>query len=58
MAPPAAAYFFSPDRGGVHLASFSGFLQADGYAGLEALYDTAADPSRRANAGIIDPRSD
>jgi transposase len=57
-APPAAAYFFSPDRGGEHpakhLADFNGFLQADGYAGFEALYDSAVDPSRRANAGIIE----
>ncbi len=41
-APPAAAYFYSPDRGGQHpadhMAGFSGFLQADGYAGFEALY--------------------
>jgi transposase len=45
MAPPAAAYFYSPDRSGQHpadhLASFTGFLQADGYAGFEALYDAA-----------------
>ena len=44
-APPAAAYFYSPDRRGErpaqHMASFSGFLQADGYAGFEALYDSA-----------------
>jgi transposase len=42
-APPAAAYFYSPDRGGEHpaqhLANFAGFLQADAYAGFEALYD-------------------
>ena len=42
-APPAAAYFYSPDRGGEHpaqhLADFAGFLQADAYAGFEALYD-------------------
>jgi len=42
-APPAAAYFYSPDRGGEHpaqhLAGFAGFLQADAYAGFEALYD-------------------
>ncbi|MBV8573542.1 MAG: IS66 family transposase [Acetobacteraceae bacterium] len=41
-APPAAAFFYSPDRSGEHpanhLASFRGFLQADGYAGFEALY--------------------
>jgi len=44
-APPAAAYFYSPDRGGAHpaahLAGFTGFLQADAYAGFEALYDAA-----------------
>ena len=43
--PPAAAYFYSPDRGGAHpaahLARFAGFLQADAYAGFEALYDAA-----------------
>ena len=50
-APPAAAYFYSPDRGGQHpadhMAGFSGFLQADGYAGFEALYD-----SGRTNSGV------
>jgi transposase len=44
-APPAAAYFFSPDRRGehpaTHLANFTGFLQADAYAGFEALYGPA-----------------
>jgi transposase len=44
-AAPAAAYFYSPDRGGehpaAHLASFTGLLQADGYAGFEALYNPA-----------------
>ena len=42
VAPPAAAYFYSPDRGGEHpashMAAFTGLLQADGYAGFEALY--------------------
>jgi transposase len=41
--PPAAAYFYSPDRGSEHptghLAGFNGFLHADAYAGFEALYD-------------------
>jgi transposase len=41
-APPAAAYFYSPDRTGEHpakhLAGFIGFLQADAYAGFEKLY--------------------
>src|SRR5712692_8637709 len=43
--PPAAAYFYSPDRGGehpaIHMTAFTGFLQADAYAGFEALYDAA-----------------
>jgi transposase len=43
--PPAAAFFYSADRGGAHpaahLARFTGFLQADAYAGFEALYDRA-----------------
>jgi transposase len=44
-APPAAAYFYSPDRGAehpaAHMESFTGFLQADGYAGFEGLYNSA-----------------
>jgi transposase len=42
-APPAAVYFYSPDRGGAHpathLAPFTGFLQADAYSGFAALYE-------------------
>ena len=45
-APPAAAYFYSPDRGGehpaAHLANFRGFLQADAYSGFTALYAATA----------------
>jgi len=41
-APPAATYFYSPDRKAAHpathMAGFTGFLQADGYAGFDALY--------------------
>ena len=44
-APPAAAYFYSPDRTAArpaaHLANFTGFLQADAYAGFEKLYRPA-----------------
>jgi transposase len=44
-AAPAAAYFYSPDRGAehpaAHLANFTGLLQADGYAGFESLYNPA-----------------
>jgi len=42
--PPAAAFFYSPDRKGErprdHLKSFKGVLHADGYAGFNALYET------------------
>jgi hypothetical protein len=46
-AAPAAAHFYSPDRDGAHprarahLANFTGFLQAEAYAGFAALYDEA-----------------
>jgi transposase len=44
-APPAAAFFYSPDRKAErprqHLKTFTGFLQADAYAGFEGLYDPA-----------------
>ncbi|KHL24984.1 transposase [Croceibacterium mercuriale] len=48
IGPPAAAYFYTPDRKGErprsHLASFTGFLQADGYAGYDQLYDGRRQP--------------
>lgn len=41
-APPAAAFFYAPDRVGEHperhLAGFAGILQADAYAGFKRLY--------------------
>ena len=44
--PPAIAYYYSPDRKGVHpqthLKDFRGVLQADAYAGYKALFK--ADP--------------
>jgi transposase len=40
--PPAAVFFYAPDRKGerpaAHLAGFSGFLQADAYPGFDRLY--------------------
>ncbi len=40
--PPAAAYFFSPDRTSKHpeqhLAGYTGLMQADAYAGFNKLY--------------------
>jgi transposase len=41
-APPAAVFFYSPDRSGAHperhLAPFAGIVQADAYAGFNRLY--------------------
>ncbi|MGH7087445.1 MAG: IS66 family transposase [Stellaceae bacterium] len=58
-APPAAVYFYSPDRGGehpaAHLAGFKGFLQADTYSGFAALYELRqADPRHPAMAAITE----
>lgn len=43
-AAPAVWFSYSPDRKGLwpqkHLANYQGTLQADGYAGYNALYDT------------------
>ncbi len=40
--PPAAVFFYSPDRGGKHpeehLASYAGLMQADAYSGFNRLY--------------------
>jgi len=40
--PPAAVFFYSPDRGGEHpeqhLAGYAGLMQADAYAGFNRLY--------------------
>jgi transposase len=46
--PPAAVFFYSPDRAGEHpqqhLAGYSGILQADAYGGFEALYKPERKP--------------
>jgi transposase len=46
--PPAAVFFYSPDRAGAHpqqhLAEYSGILQADAYGGYEALYQPERKP--------------
>jgi hypothetical protein len=48
-APPAALYYASRDRRGVHpadhLRSFTGILQADAYSGFNALYHLARKPA-------------
>ncbi len=47
-APPAAAFFYSPDREGLHperhLAGFAGILQADAYGGFNRLYEPGRKP--------------
>jgi transposase len=49
QAPPAAAFFYSPDRGGehplTHLSGWAGIMQADAYAGYGELYDAAREPA-------------
>jgi transposase len=46
--PPAALYRYSPDRKGErpreHLKTFTGFLQADAYAGFDRLYEPGRSP--------------
>src|SRR6266851_1077 len=46
--PPAAVFFYSPDRGGrhpeEHLASYAGLMQADAYAGFNRLYEASRRP--------------
>jgi transposase len=43
--PPAAVFFYSPDRGGKHpeghLANYAGLMQADAYAGFNRLYEAS-----------------
>ena len=46
--PPAAVFFYSPDRGGEHpeqhLAGYAGLMQADAYAGFGRLYEANRKP--------------
>jgi transposase len=47
--PPAAVFFYSADRAGIHpeqhLAEYCGILQADAYAGFNSLYKEQRKPS-------------
>ena len=47
--PPAAVFFFSRDRAGIHperhLVHYGGVLQADAYAGFGGLYEPARKPA-------------
>jgi transposase len=46
--PPAAVFFYSPDRSGTHperhLSSYAGLMQADAYAGFNRLYEGVRKP--------------
>jgi transposase len=46
--PPAAIFFYSPDRGAKHpeqhLAGYTGLMQADAYAGFNRLYGAGRKP--------------
>src|SRR4249920_2810024 len=54
-APPAAVFFYSPDRASIHpeqhLAGYSGILQADAYAGFNKLYEPDRKPGPITEAG-------
>jgi transposase len=54
-AAPAAALFYSPDRGGEHpqqhLANYAGLMQADAYAGFNKLYLASRKPGPIIEAG-------
>ncbi len=54
-APPAAVFFYSPDRARIHpeqhLAGYCGILQADAYAGFNMLYEPDRKPGPITEAG-------
>jgi transposase len=54
-APPAAVFFYSPDRASIHpeqhLAGYGGILQADAYAGFNTLYEPDRKPRPITKAG-------
>ena len=55
QAPPAAVFFYSPDRGSIHpeqhLSGYCGILQADAYAGFNMLYAPDRKPAPITEAG-------
>jgi transposase len=57
--PPAAAFFYSPDRGGEHperhLVSYAGMMQADAYAGYNRLYDATRQPRPDRRGRLLEP---
>jgi transposase len=55
--PPAAAYFYSPDRRGEHaesfLGGFTGILQADAFSGFGRLYELGRKPGTHAGSRLL-----
>ena len=55
QAPPAAVFFYSADRAGIHpeqhLAGYAGILQADAYSGFNTLYEPGRKPGPITEAG-------
>src|SRR6267154_3001544 len=55
QAPPAAVFFYSSDRAGIHpeqhLAGYAGILQADAYSGFNTLYAPDRKPGLITEAG-------
>jgi transposase len=53
--PPAAVFFYSPDRSGVHaerfLAGWTGIMQADAFSGFGRLYKADRQPGPISEAG-------
>jgi transposase len=53
--PPAAVFFYSPDRSGVHaerfLAGYTGIMQADAFSGFGRLYKASRQPGPITEAG-------
>jgi transposase len=53
--PPAAVFFYSPDRSGLHaerfLAGYAGIMQADAFSGFGRLYKASRQPGPIAEAG-------
>ena len=51
QSPPAACYFYSPDRKGIrpeeHLKSFTGVFHADAYSGYNNVYINSANPEAK-----------
>ena len=59
QAPPAAVFYYSPDRAGTHparhLAGWQGLFQADAYSGYGALLRSGATNGGDPRSGVLEP---